>query len=112
MVRPLTVRKANARRRPDRTDCQTIGAAVSKVVRFDGQRERPTGSLLHSSFPPALRMAGLRISQAEHQAGSRENEPQGREWVKYLTGPREEQTVKVVRNGKGGTKRVWKPATR
>ena len=83
-----------------------------KVVRFGRQRERPTGSLLHSTFPPALRMVGPRIGQAEHQAGSRENEPQGREWVKDPTGPREEQTVRVVRNGKGGTKRAWNPATR
>jgi hypothetical protein len=105
------IRQASARRRPDRTDCQSIGAAVQQVDRFDGQRVRPTGILLHSVFPPALRRVGPRISQAE-QAGSRENEPQGREWVKDPTGPREEQTVKVVRNGKGGTKRAWNPATR
>jgi hypothetical protein len=32
--------------------------------------------------------------------------------LKDTTGFGEEQTVKVVRNGEGGPKRVWKPATR
>jgi hypothetical protein len=32
--------------------------------------------------------------------------------LKHATGVEEEQTVKVVENGEGGPKRVWKPATR
>jgi hypothetical protein len=32
--------------------------------------------------------------------------------MKYSTGFEEEQAAKVVRNGEGGPKRVWKPATR
>jgi hypothetical protein len=32
--------------------------------------------------------------------------------LKYTTGFEEEQTVKVVKNGEGGPKRAWKPATR
>jgi hypothetical protein len=39
-------------------------------------------------------------------------EPQGREWMKDSTGSEEEQAARVVRNGGGGPKRVWEPATR
>lgn len=35
-----------------------------------------------------------------------------RDRLKHVGGLGEEQTAKVVRNGEGGTKRVWKPATR
>jgi hypothetical protein len=42
----------------------------------------------------------------------RANKPHGRVWSKHTTGSGGEQTVKVVRNGEGGPKRVWKPATR
>jgi hypothetical protein len=46
------------------------------------------------------------------QRGSRENKPQGREWLKQVTGPEEEQAVKVAKNDEGGPERVWNPATR
>lgn len=52
-----------------------------------------------------------RLVVGQH-AGSREKEPHGREWLKYVTGLGEAETVKVVRNGEGGPKREWKPATR
>lgn len=35
-----------------------------------------------------------------------------RDRLKHVGGLGEEQTAKVVKNGEGGTKRVWKPATR
>jgi hypothetical protein len=44
--------------------------------------------------------------------GSGRDEPHGCVWLKEITGFGEEQTVKVVGNGEGGPKRVWKPATR
>lgn len=44
--------------------------------------------------------------------GEQEEKPQGREWLKETTGFEEAKTVQVVRNGVGGPKRVWNPATR
>lgn len=38
--------------------------------------------------------------------------PHGREWVKKTTGYGKAKTVRVARNGVGGTKRAWKPAAR
>ena len=68
-----------------------------------------------SSDPGELTERGRRGPRTESETrehGSRENEPQGREWSKHTTGFGEEQTVKVVRNGGGGPKRGWNPATR
>jgi hypothetical protein len=59
----------------------------------------PTGSLSPGYPPPE----NLRETGAE---------PQGCEWLKHATGLGEEQAVKVVGNGGGGTKRGWKLATR
>jgi hypothetical protein len=50
--------------------------------------------------------------QRSEQEGSRENEPQGREWLKQVTGSGEDQTVKVAENDEGGSQRVWKPAAK
>jgi hypothetical protein len=46
------------------------------------------------------------------QQGKMDDEPHGCQWLKQVTGSGGEQTVKVVRNGEGGTKRAWNPATR
>jgi hypothetical protein len=55
-----------------------------------------------------------RIARSSRRAvrGSREPKPQGREWLKQVTGSEEGQAVKVVENGEGGPKRAWNPATR
>jgi hypothetical protein len=61
------------------------------------------------------RRAGLRtnasrgISIGYCYSGTKLHE---RDRLKYVGGLGEEQTAKVVRNGEGGTKREWKPATR
>jgi hypothetical protein len=60
--------------------------------------------------PVTASRVGLRAGGGS--TGSRGAEPQGREWPKHVTGLEEEQTVKVVKNGEGGPKRVWKPVTR
>jgi hypothetical protein len=44
--------------------------------------------------------------------GNGRSEPHGCGWLKHTTGFGEEQTARVVGNGEGGPKRVWKPATR
>lgn len=44
--------------------------------------------------------------------GKRDNKPHGCVWMKNATRSEEEEAVKVVENGVGGTKRVWKPATK
>jgi len=44
--------------------------------------------------------------------GTREIKPHGCEWMKNATRLEEEKAVKVVRNGEGGTKRDWNPATK
>jgi hypothetical protein len=65
--------------------------------------------------PHPLRPQGCRESSRHaggRSAGSRDAQPHGREWPKHATGFEEEQAVKVVGNGAGGTTRVWKPAAR
>jgi hypothetical protein len=77
------------------------------------QRAEPAGSL--PGVKPVPRVRAGRSSGWNNraiQAGRGETEPHGREWSKHTTGFEEEQTVKVVENGEGGPKRVWKPATR
>jgi hypothetical protein len=44
--------------------------------------------------------------------GAGKTKPHGRQWLKQVTGSGGVQTVRVVENGAGGPKRVWKPATR
>jgi hypothetical protein len=61
------------------------------------------------------RRAGLRTNASRETSigycfsGTKLHE---RDRLKYVGGRGEEQAAKVVRNGEGGTKRVWKPATR
>jgi hypothetical protein len=74
-------------------------------------RNRPGASCTESP-PPAPGVAALGSTRSGDRAGKRGPEPHGREWPKYATGPGEEQTVMVVRNGEGGPKRGWNPATR
>jgi hypothetical protein len=54
----------------------------------------------------------FRSREVRQTSGRRESEPQRREWTKYSTGFGEEEAVRVVGNGEGGTKREWNPATR
>jgi membrane protein implicated in regulation of membrane protease activity len=57
-----------------------------------------------------LSFRGLVVDQ--RRQGKGKIKPHGCEWMKNATRLEEEETVKVVRNGVGGTKRVWNPATK
>jgi hypothetical protein len=97
----------------------------TRTVRF-GERSGETGYesprqlgsrfgrelLVRNLTPWAWNVGSLRQCGPRHHTGSREPKPHGREWPKHVTGLEEVQTVKVVGNGEGGPKRVWKPATR
>lgn len=48
----------------------------------------------------------------QRRQGKRDIKPHGCEWMKNATRLEEEEAVKVVRNGVGGTKRVWNPVTK
>lgn len=87
-------------------------------------RSRP-GAFRASARPPCSSRTDLRNGGRDEPregwssghstgrgSGEPGNEPHGREWMKDSTGSEEEQAVKVVGNGGGGPKRVWKPATR
>jgi hypothetical protein len=76
----------------------------------EGQRQRGSSRRLTNWRQHGPR--GLRVEGCAAQQGSREDEPQGREWLKQVTGSGGEQTAKVAENGEGGPKRAWKPATR
>jgi hypothetical protein len=62
--------------------------------------------------PAARTRDSSESNERANHAGSREDEPHECEWLKQVTGFGEEQTAKVARNGEGGTKRDWNPATR
>lgn len=55
---------------------------------------------------------GLRARRPGGSIGEQGQEPHGREWMKDSTGSEEEEAATVVRNGAGGPKRGWNPATR
>lgn len=106
------------RARPERWRSERM--EPSGAVRSGADREPPERDLAPHVRP--ARTSVQRVGQApgrpvfgpddrKLQRGAG-NEPQGREWMKDSTGSEEEQAVRVVRNGGGGPKRVWKPATR
>jgi len=74
-----------------------------------GPPDRP-GAFRSEPTPTTGRTAARPPSRSHR--GSREREPQGREWLKQVTGSGEEQTVQAARNGGGGPTRAWNPATR
>jgi hypothetical protein len=82
-----------------------VGAEPEVVT--DRVVERRTGS---SAGRPTRHLSIPRMNSFERGAG--EPKPHEREWPKHATGPGEAQPVKVVRNGEGGPKRAWNPATR
>jgi hypothetical protein len=90
---------------------EAAGAEACRGITSVKLQRDQLGASRRNALPPVNRLVVPRNSQWARR-GKREEEPQGCEWVKDPTGPREEQAVRVVRNGRGGTKRVWKPATR
>jgi hypothetical protein len=76
-------------------------------TRWEPDREAPATRTPSPAFEPLGDS-----SEARAASGEGEQEPHGRERSKHTAGPGEAQAVKVVRNGGGGPKRVWKPATR
>jgi len=113
--------RAGSGHRPRRTE-RGAGAGTVACDRSSGApgprgASREAGSfdrepLECMNLPPASGRVGPRTDVKGHGSGNREPKPQGREWLKKVTGSAEEQTVKVVGNDEGGPKRVWKPATR
>lgn len=76
-------------------------------------RSEQTGRSSDRSAAPRTRSAKPSGSaRREIRRGTGSREPHGCVWLKYTTGSREEEAARVVRNGAGGTERVWKPATR
>jgi hypothetical protein len=91
-------------------------AAVDRTpdgpVTTHSSQTRDARSISASPAAPGRHGETRRGHATEGGPGHGDREPHGREWLKHVTGYEEEQTVKVVRNGEGGPKRVWKPATR
>jgi hypothetical protein len=91
-------------RTTSRLDRERIGRGIASAIhgsvvraQHEGERERrPPGRTFTSHLQVILPVSEL----------------QERDRLKHAGGLGEVQTVKVVRNGEGGTKRVWKPATR
>jgi hypothetical protein len=101
-------------------------ASGRKLEGSAARRSRPGASRL-GTHPPrrasalfreragpvtAVRVLSSGRGSGGRTMGSRGRKPPGCEWPRHATGFGEEQAVKVVGNGGGGTKRVWKPATR
>jgi hypothetical protein len=87
------------------------GAAVRDGAspRWRDGRHRPGGSRVVAS---PLETGGAAFGPSRSGPGRGEAEPHGCEWSKHTTGHWEAQTVTVVRDGVGGPKRAWNPATR
>jgi hypothetical protein len=103
----------------DRTAGRRAGEAARRRLQPGASRAgthppRRAGRIHSKAAEPATpRRARSRGRATEgRMQGKPGAQPQGREWLKQVTGSEEAEAVKVVRNGEGGPKRVWEPATR
>jgi hypothetical protein len=75
-------------------------------IQRSGARCVPIGDLR------TKQLSGCTVCEGLRQVLPTVRQPHERVRLKHAGGLGEGQTAKVVRNGEGGTKRVWKPATR
>lgn len=91
-------------------------AAVDRTpdgpVTTHSSQTRDARSISASPAAPGRHGETRRGHATEGGPGHGDREPHGREWLKHVTGPGEDQAATAVENGGGGTTRVWKPAAR
>jgi hypothetical protein len=86
-----------------------VGATFGKVR----TRWSPAGNPLAWCPPPALHPRSALGRPVEGVPARGEGtKPQGREWLKHVTGSGEDQAVKVAENDEDGTTRMWNSAAR